>query len=68
MNKDKMHAVEAQIASLSKQLAEITAHIAPNPAGSGASASSVNVVDFPDFPGDILDINKEPEEDIFHFL
>ena len=65
MNKDKMHAVETQIAYLSKQLADITAHLAPNPSGSGANASSVNVVEF---PIDIVDINKEPETDFFHFL
>ena len=66
-----MHAIlesqSDQIASLTKQLSEITAHLAPKPSGSEASASSVNVVSFPDFPGDILDINKGNEDDIFHF-
>ena len=71
-HKDRMHTIiesqTDQIASLTKQLSEITAHLASKPSGSEASASSVNVVSFPDFPGDILDINKGNEDDIFHFL
>ena len=71
-HKDRMHAIiesqTDQIASLSKQLSEISAHLASKPPGSEASAPSVNVVNFPDFPGDILDINKGNEDDIFHFL
>ena len=71
-HKDRMHAIlesqTDQIASLTKQLSEITAHLASKPSGSEASAPSVNVVNFPDFPGDILDINKGNEDDIFHFL
>ena len=68
-HKDRMHAIiesqTDQIASLTKQLSEISAHLASKPSGSEASAPSVNVVQFPE---DILDINKGNEDDIFHFL
>ena len=68
-HKDRMNAIIVsqtnQIASLTKQLSEISAHLASKPSGSEASAPSVNVVNFPE---DILDINKGNEDDIFHFL
>ena len=68
-HRDRMNAIiesqTDQIASLTKQLSEISAHLASKPSGSEAGASSVNVVNFPE---DILDINKEAETDIFHFL
>ena len=68
-HKDRMHAIvesqTEQIASLTKQLSEISAHLASKPSGPEASAPSVNVVHFPE---DILDINKGNEDDIFHFL
>ena len=54
-----------QIASLTKQLSDISAALASKPSGSEAGASNVNAVNFPE---DILDINKEAETDIFHFL
>ena len=68
-HRDRMNAIiesqTDQIASLTKQLSEISAHLASKPSGSEAGASSVNVLNFPE---DILDINKEAETDIFHFL
>ena len=54
-----------QIASLTKQMSDLMAVLASKPARAEANTSKINSVNFPD---DILDINKEAETDIFHFL
>ena len=39
--------------------------LASKPTGAEANTTKINSVNFPD---DVLDINKEAESDIFHFL
>ena len=67
VHRDKMNAIiesqTDQIASLTKQMSDLMAVLASKPAG--AEANATNSVSFPE---DILDINKEAETDIFHFL
>ena len=67
VHRDKMNAIiesqTDQIASLTKQMSDLMAVLASKPAGTEANAT--NSVSFPE---DILDINKEAETDIFHFL
>ena len=67
VHRDKMNAIiesqTDQIASLTKQMSDLMAVLASKPAGSKANAT--NSVSFSE---DILDINKEAETDIFHFL
>ena len=69
VHRDRMNAIiesqTDQIASLTKQMSDLMAVLASKPSGSEAGASNVNAVNFPE---DILDINKEAETDIFHFL
>ena len=50
---------------LTKQMSDLMAVLASKPAGAEANTTRINNVDFPE---DILDINKEAETDIFHFL
>ena len=54
-----------QIASLTKQMSDLMAVLASKPSGTEANTTRINSVSFPD---DVLDINKEAESDIFHFL
>ena len=68
-HRDRMNAIiesqTDQIASLNKQMSDLMAVLASKPSGSEANTANVNAVNFPE---DILDINKEAETDIFHFL
>ena len=76
VQKLRMHAIVEsqadQIANLNKEIKELTnmvAALASKPSGLEANTANVNVVNFPDsFPKDISDINKENNDDIFHFL
>ena len=69
VHRDKMNAIiesqTDQIASLTKQMSDLMAVLASKPSGAEANTTKINSVDFPE---DILDINKEAETDIFHFL
>ena len=69
VHRDKMNAIiesqTDQIASLTKQMSDLMAVLSSKPAGAEANTTKINSVDFPE---DILDINKEAETDIFHFL
>ena len=69
VHRDKMNAIiesqTDQIASLTKQMSDLMAVLASKPAGAEANTTKINYVNFPD---NILDINKEAETDIFHFL
>ena len=53
------------ISSLTKQMSDLMAVLASKPAGAEANNTKINSVDFHE---DILDINKDTETDIFHFL
>ena len=68
-NQDRINAAvetqSEQIACLTKQMSDLMAVLASNPAGAEANTARINTVSFPD---DILDINKESESDIFSFL
>ena len=68
-NRDRINAaVESQseqIASLTKQMSDLMAVLASKPSGAEANTTRIYSVSFPD---DVLDINKEAESDIFHFL
>ena len=61
-----------QIANLNKEIKELTNMVAAltiKPSGLEVNTANVNVVNLPDsFPTDISDINKENNDDIFHFL
>ena len=67
VHRDKMNAIiesqTDQIASLTEQMSDLMAVLASKSARTEANAT--NSVSFPE---DILDINKEAETDIFHFL
>ena len=54
-----------QISSLTKQMSDLMAVLASKPTRAEANTTKINSVDFPD---DILDINKEAETYIFHFV
>ena len=54
-----------QIASLNQRMSDLMAVLASKPAGAEANTTRINSVNFPD---DVLDINKEAESDISHFL
>ena len=68
-NRDRINAtVETQleqIACLSKQISDLMGVLASKTSGAEANTARIYTVNFPD---DILDINKEAESDIFHFL
>ena len=68
-HKDKMNAIiesqNDQISSLTKQMSDLMAVLASKPAGAEANTTKINSMDFPE---EILDINKDAETDIFHFL
>ena len=76
VQKLRMHAIVEsqadQIANLNKEIKDLTnmvAGLASKPSKLEANTANVNVVNFPDsFPKDISDINKENNDDIFHFL
>ena len=69
VNKDRINVVvesqTEQIALLNQRMSDLMAVLASKPAGAEASTTRINSVSFLD---DILDINKEAESDIFHFL
>ena len=46
-------------------MCDLMAVLASKPSGAEANTTRINSVSFPD---DVLDINKEAESDIFHFL
>ena len=68
-NRDRINAAvetqSEQIACLTKQMSDLMAFLASNPAGAEAKTARINTVSFPDY---ILDINKESETDILSFL
>ena len=67
-NRDGINAAvesQEQIASLTRQMSDLMAVLASKLSGAEANTARINSVTFPD---DVIDINKEAESDIFHFL
>ena len=68
-NRDRINAavesLSEQIASLTRQMSDLMAVLDSKPSGAEGNTARINLVTFPD---DVLDINKEAESDIFHFL